>query len=129
MRRYMYNFQVLSLICLSHLFFSSHWLAKGKRRKCSWTQRQKPHDEDTSVNPSVWILGYLTEASHTGHWLLQHYIRERNLQLPRVFFFLSLLQKLNLYLDSTSDNDNSFQPQCNTVNDLHTGATISNTCM
>lgn len=108
----MYNFQVVSLICLSHLFFSSDWLAKGKRRKFSWTQRQKPHDKESGVNPSVWIL----LDYHTEHFLLQHYIRERSLQLPRAFFFCffwSLLQKLNLYLDTTSDNDSSFQPQCN----------------
>ena len=110
----MYNFQVLSLICLGHLFFSSHWLAKGKNRKFSWTQRQKLHDKESGANPPVWILDYQVEADHTDHLLLQHYTRERNARLPALFilFFLSLCYRSLFCVQThTTDNDNKvFSP-------------------
>lgn len=116
----MNNFQVLSLIYLDHLFFSSHWLAKGKNRKFSWTQRQKLHDKESSVNPPVWILDYRwildyqVEAYHTEHFLLQHYMRERNVHLPALFilYFLSLCYKSLVCVQThTTDNDNKvFSP-------------------
>ena len=103
----MNNFQVLSLriICLGHLFFSCSspigWL-KDKKRKFSWTQRQKPHNTESNVNPPAWIL-----ASYTDLFSSELYEREKYTStFFKALYILSLCYRSLFCMENhTSDND------------------------
>lgn len=74
--------------------FSPHCLAKGKDKKFSQIQRQTLHGKETNVNPPVRILNYHFKYSHADHFLLHHYMVERNIYSPSLSHCVfSLLQK------------------------------------